>query len=50
MPNPDPQELHILLGGLRLNGITSVRMIDNMLAYDNRADGFDLNWWLLEPL
>ena len=25
-------------------------MVDNMQSYDNRADGFDLNWRLLERL
>ena len=46
----DPDAAPDYAEGLHLNGITSVRMIDNMLTYDNRADGFDLNWRRLEPL
>ena len=46
----DPENAAYYREGIRLDGVTAFRMIDEMKTYDNKTDGFDMNWRRLEPL
>ena len=46
----DPEHAGYYREGVRLDGVTAYRMIDEMKHYDNKTDDFDMNWRRLEPL
>ena len=45
----DPENAQYFGQAVLLDGVTAIRMIDNMKEYDNASDGFDMNWRRLEP-
>lgn len=46
----DPENAAYYREGIRLDGVTAYRLIDEMKNYDNETGGFDMDWRRLEPL
>ena len=46
----DEKNREFFVAGLKSNGITACKIIDDIKKYDNKQGGFDVNWRRLNPM